>query len=152
MTIAVLVHLLGAIIWVGGMFFAHVVLRPALNRTIEPPLRLPLLLQVFDNFFPWVWGAVITLLASGYWMVFTRYAADTPFWLSFMTLVGTLMAAIFVFVYAIPYHQLGKALKTNDMPRAVAALSLIRRLIATNLVLGLSVVLVAVLGRYGWMG
>ncbi len=150
MSIAMLVHLLGVIIWVGGMFFAHVVLRPVLNQQLDPHQRLPLLLQVFDHFFPWVWGSVIGILVSGYWIVFTRYEGDTALWLSLMTLIGTLMAAIFVFIYAIPYHQLGRALKADDMPRAVAAITLIRQLIATNLVLGLLVTLVAVLGRNGW--
>ncbi|MET0067717.1 MAG: CopD family protein [Candidatus Thiodiazotropha sp.] len=152
MSLAMLLHLLGVIIWVGGMFFAHVVLRPVLNTQLEPQLRLPVLLQIFDRFFPWVWGCVIAILASGFWLVFTRYEADTSLWLGFMTLVGTLMAAIFVFIYAIPYHQLGKALKMDDMPRAVAAITLIRQLIAANLVLGLSVSCVAVVGRYGWIG
>ncbi|MET0090661.1 MAG: CopD family protein [Candidatus Thiodiazotropha sp.] len=152
MSIAMLVHLLGVVIWVGGMFFAHVVLRPVLNQQLEPQLRLPLLLQVFDRFFPWVWGSVIGILVSGYWIVFTRYESDTALWLTLMTLIGTLMAVIFVFIYTIPYHQLGRALKTGDMPRAVAAITLIRQLIATNLGLGLFVTLVAVLGRNGWIG
>ena len=149
MSIALAFHLLGVIIWVGGMFFAHMVLRPVLNEQLEPHLRLPLLLRVFDGFFPWVWAAVIAILVSGYWLVFTRYEGETAFWLSFMSLVGTLMAAIFVFIYAIPYHQLSKALKEDDMPRAVAAISLIRQLILVNLGLGIAVTLVTVFGKYG---
>ncbi|RLW71843.1 MAG: hypothetical protein B6D71_00030, partial [gamma proteobacterium symbiont of Stewartia floridana] len=73
MSIALTLHLLAVIVWVGGMFFAHVILRPVLNQQLEPHQRLPLLLKVFDGFFPWVWASVITILASGYWMLFTHY-------------------------------------------------------------------------------
>ncbi|MEJ2620857.1 MAG: CopD family protein [Candidatus Thiodiazotropha sp.] len=150
MSIALTLHLLAVIIWVGGMFFAHMVLRPVLNEALEPHQRLPLLLKVFDGFFPWVWGSVITILASGYWMLFTRYENDTSWWLSLMTMVGTLMAAIFIFIYAIPYHQLSTALKGDDMPRAVAAITLIRQLILVNLILGLLVSALASMGKYGF--
>ena len=150
MSIALTLHLLGVIIWVGGMFFAHVILRPVLNEQLEPHQRLPLLLRVFDGFFPWVWGSVITILASGYWMLFTHYEDVTGWWLTLMTLVGTLMAAIFIFIYVLPYHQFGTALKGDDMPRAVAAISLIRQLILVNLILGLSITLIATMGKYGF--
>jgi len=149
MAIAITMHLLGVIVWVGGMFFAHTVLRVALNEMLEPSERLPLMLRVFDRFFPWVWLSVLLILSSGYWMLFVVYQTETTFWLSFMSVVGTLMAAIFVFIYAIPYHQLSRALKTHDMPKAVAAISLIRQLILTNLSLGLLVTVVSLLGKHG---
>lgn len=149
MSLAVTLHLLAVIVWVGGMFFAHVVVRVAVNRLLEPHDRLRLMLKVFDGFFPWVWLSVILILASGYWMLFTYYAENTALWISFMSAVGTVMAAIFVFIYAVPYHQFGSALRTNDMPRAVAAITLIRRLILTNLLLGVLTTVVATLGKYG---
>ncbi|MES9972232.1 MAG: CopD family protein [Candidatus Thiodiazotropha sp.] len=149
MSIAMTLHILGVIVWVGGMFFAHMVLRPALNIALEAPLRLPLLLRVFDGFFPWVWGAVIAILASGFWMLFTLYEESFGFWLGFMTVVGVLMSAIFIFIYAIPYQRLGAAMKADDKPKAVQALGRIRQLILVNLILGLLVTVVAVVGKYG---
>jgi uncharacterized membrane protein len=149
MSIALTLHLLAVIIWVGGMFFAHMVLRVAINQTLEPHVRLQLMLKVFDGFFPWVWLSVILILASGYWMLFMFHAEESAFWLSFMSGTGTLMAAIFVFIYAIPYHQLGSSLKTHDMPKAVASITLIRQLILTNLILGLLTTVAALLGKYG---
>jgi uncharacterized membrane protein len=148
MAIAVTLHLLGVIVWVGGMFFAHMVLRVALNKMLEPQVRLPLMLTVFDSFFPWVWASVILILASGYWMLFVVYETESTFWLNFMSVVGTLMAVIFLFIYAIPYHQLGRALKTRDMPRAVSAISQIRQLILVNLTLGTVTTVVTLFGKY----
>jgi uncharacterized membrane protein len=149
MSIALALHLLGVIIWVGGMFFAHVILRVVLNQMLEPHERLPLLLKVFDKFFSWVWVAVIVILASGYWMLFSLYSEESAFWLSFMSGGGTLMAAIFIFIYALPYHQLGTAINCHDMPKAVASLALTRKLILTNLILGILITVITAAGKYG---
>ncbi|MCU7795967.1 MAG: hypothetical protein KZQ73_07795 [Candidatus Thiodiazotropha sp. (ex Semelilucina semeliformis)] len=149
MSIAVTLHLLGVIIWVGGMFFAHVVLRGVLNKMLEPQDRLPFLLKVFDGFFPWVWLSVVLILASGFWMLFTVYETETTFWLLFMSVIGTLMAVIFIFIYVLPYHQLSHALKGHDVPKALAAIVRIRQLILTNLSLGILVTVVTLFGKYG---
>ena len=151
MSIAITLHMLGVIIWVGGMFFAHMVLRPTLNTCLEPQLRPSLLLGVFNRFFPWVWGAVIAILASGFWVLFTVYENAIGFWLGFMAVVGVLMSAIFVFIYTLPYRRLKTAMKNGDKPKVAMAVTLIRRLILVNLILGLTVTLVAVLGKYGLM-
>ncbi|MES9812636.1 MAG: CopD family protein [Candidatus Thiodiazotropha sp.] len=149
MSIAMTLHIIGVIIWVGGMFFAHMVLRPALNDSLEAPQRLSLLLRVFDGFFPWVWVAVIAIVASGFWMLFMFYEDNIGLWLGFMTVVGILMSAIFVFIYAIPYQQIGVARKEDDKPKLVEAVSLIRQLILINLTFGMLVTVVAVVGKYG---
>ena len=53
MVTAVSLHILAAIVWIGGMFFAVLVLRPAAGP-LEPPDRLALWRRVFARFFPWV--------------------------------------------------------------------------------------------------
>jgi uncharacterized membrane protein len=70
--VALAVHILGAVVWVGGMFVIYVCLRPALG-TLEPPQRLRLMRATFQKFLPWVWLAILLLLASGYWMLFTTF-------------------------------------------------------------------------------
>ena len=67
--IAVLLHILGVVIWVGGMFFAYVALRPAAVQTLSPAQRLPLWAATFDRFFPWVWLCVLALFGR---LVFDR--------------------------------------------------------------------------------
>ena len=58
MAYAKLLHLLSVLIWVGGMFFAYMILRPAAVEVLEPPPRLRLWANVFGRFFPWVWASV----------------------------------------------------------------------------------------------
>ncbi len=148
MSLALTLHLLAAIVWVGGMFFAHMALRPAANALLEPPQRLPLMKQVFDGFFPWVWGAVLSILASGFWLLFVPFNGEAKASVWAMTLIGTLMAVIFIFIYARPYQLMGQALSAGELPKAGGAMALIRRLIGINLILGLLVTVLAAMGKY----
>ncbi|MBL3600338.1 MAG: hypothetical protein JMN25_10780 [gamma proteobacterium endosymbiont of Lamellibrachia anaximandri] len=148
MSLAMTLHLIAAIVWVGGMFFAHMALRPAVAQLLEPPQRLPLMLKVFDGFFPWVWLSVVLILVTGSWLLFSVFDGEAATSVWFMTVVGTLMAAIFVFVYVVPYRRMSEALQAGELPKAGAAMALIRRLIGTNLILGLSVTTLAVAGKY----
>ena len=61
--VALALHILGAVVWVGGMFAIYVCLRPALG-TLEPPERLRLMRGTFQKFFPWVWLAILLLLPA----------------------------------------------------------------------------------------
>ncbi|HEX4938933.1 MAG TPA: hypothetical protein VFX11_09675, partial [Candidatus Kapabacteria bacterium] len=70
MSVMIALHLLSAVIWVGGMFFAYMALRPVAASLLEPPVRLTLWAQVFTRFFPWVWASVLLLLGTGLWMTF----------------------------------------------------------------------------------
>ena len=63
--LAYTLHVLAALVWVGGMFFAWMVLRPAAMVALEGPARLKLWAQVFPRFFVWVWIAVVLLPISG---------------------------------------------------------------------------------------
>ena len=89
--VALAVHLLGAVVWVGGMFAIYVCLRPALG-TLEPPQRLRLMRVTFQKFFPWVWLVILLLLASGYWMLFTTFGgfAGARLYIHLMQMIGWL--------------------------------------------------------------
>src|SRR2546430_3167049 len=93
--VALAVHLLGAVVWVGGMFAIYVCLRPALG-TLEPPQRLRLMRVTFQKFFPWVWLAILLLLASGYWMVFTTFGgfAGARSFIPLVALIGGPVVAL----------------------------------------------------------
>ena len=57
-------HVLGVVVWVGGMFFAHMALRPA-ALALPPPQRLPLLAATLTRFVAWAGVAVVLILGSG---------------------------------------------------------------------------------------
>ncbi len=134
---ALVLHLLGTIVWVGGMFFAHMALRPAANTLLEPPQRLPLMHRVLAGFFPWVWVAIGLILASGYWIFLGLWAGQAGLYVHVMQGIGLVMVLIFCFIYFVPFRGMGRALEAGDLAAAGARMATIRRLIGTNLVLGL---------------
>lgn len=153
MSVAITLHILSAVVWVGGMFFAWMALRPVAARLLEPPLRLPLWSQTFARFFPWVWAAVVLLPASGYWMIFETFEGmqNVGLHVHVMQLAGIVMIGIYLHVFFAPYRGMKRAIAAGDFPAAGRHLAVIRRLIGINLVLGLVTIVIATGGAY-WLG
>lgn len=150
MALLLSLHILFVVIWVGGMFFAYVALRPAAGSVLEPPQRLSLWAATFNHFFPWVWLAIIVILISGLLLIFKYFggmAGVTPT-VHIMLGLGILMMLIFMHVFFAPYQRLKRAVAAKDWSTGGKALNQIRILIAINLALGLLTVLVATAGKY----
>jgi uncharacterized membrane protein len=149
MTIGLVIHALAAMIWVGGMFFAYMVLRPA-TGALDPGPRLDLWGRVFRQFFPWVWASAIALLASGYGMIFLGLGgfAGAGVHVHVMQATGLLMIALFLHLYFAPWKRLQRALDAGDYQAAAVQLTQIRWIVATNLVLGLLTSAIGASGRY----
>lgn len=147
MRIALLLHLFGVVVWVGGMFFAYMALRPVAAAVLEPPQRLGLWTGVFAKFFPWVWLSVALILTSGLYMLMLMGGASAPLYVLAMLVLGVLMMLIFAHVFFAPYKKLKRAVAEQAWPAGGAALGQIRILIGINLSLGLITLAVAILGR-----
>ncbi|HEX4113866.1 MAG TPA: CopD family protein [Stellaceae bacterium] len=149
MIVLLLIHILAAVIWVGGMVFAHFMLRPA-ALALEPPLRLPLFRRVFERFFPVVWVIVTLLLATGFAMVFVGFGgfATVPSYVNVMLGLGIVMMLAFGHLFFGPWRRMRRALDGNDFPGGGAALNQIRTIVVFNTYLGLIVIAVAATGRY----
>jgi len=142
------VHISSVVIWVGGMFFAYVCLRPTAAELFEPPQRLRLWHGVFARFFSWVWLSVTLIVASGLIMFGQRGLVATPLNWHLMLAGGTLMVLIFIYVFTRPYAVLKQAVEDEEWKTAGAALNRIRQMVRANLVLGLVTIGFATLGRY----
>jgi uncharacterized membrane protein len=147
--LALALHILGAVVWVGGMFVLYMALRPALG-TLEPPQRLKLMQVTFAKFFPWVWVAILLLLGSGYWMVFYTFGGfkGIGMYVNLMQGIGWVMIALFLWLFHGPWLAMKRAVDAGDWPTAAANLNRIRQIIAVNLPLGLLVVVIGASGRY----
>ncbi len=143
-------HLLSAVIWVGGMFFAYMALRPVAASQLEPPARLRLWAGVFSRFFPWVWIGIVLLLTTGYWMLFKLFGGmgGAPLYIHIMNGLGIIMILIYMHVFFAPFRRLKQAVAIEDWPTGGAKLAQIRVLVGINLSLGLIVVAIASGGRY----
>ena len=145
MTIALFLHVISVVVWVGGMFLAYAVVRPTVAEVLEPPQRLKLWAGIFARFFPWVWAAVIVIIGSGFVMM--GQMAAVPAYVIVMTVIGIVMSMIFMHIYFAPFGRLKRAVAAEDWKAGGAALGQIRMLVGVNLALGLINIAVAVLGR-----
>ena len=149
MALLIALHILAAVVWVGGMFFAYVVLRPSAGP-LEAETRLALWHRVFGRFFPWVWLSIIVLLASGYGMIFLYFGgfAGARLSIHLMQGVGIVMMLLFGHVFFGPWRRFRDAVEARDFAQAGNRLNQIRRIVAVNLVLGLVTIIVGASGRY----
>lgn len=142
-----LLHMLAAVLWVGGMFFAYVILRPAAVEILQPPERLRLWDKVFQRFFTWVWGAVGLILVTGFYLIY-QYGgmAHVSHHVHLMLLLGLVMTVIYGYVFFGLYVPLSLHVAKERWKEAGELLGKIRKLVAINLVLGIVTMGVAVAG------
>lgn len=147
--LAIAVHGLAAIIWVGGMFFAYICLRPSM-AALEPPQRLSLWAEVFRRFFPIVMMTTLALPLSGYFLIVGVYGGFANIGLSIhlMQGLGWVMIGLFFLLYFHPYRLFRKAVADQAWPVAAGHLNKIRQIVGINLLLGLVVAAIAVSGRF----
>lgn len=137
-------HILSAVIWVGGMFFAHQMVRPSVGP-LDAPVRLALWRRIFERFFKWVWAAAILLLVTGGWM---ESLGVRGLHVVIMETLGVIMVLAFAHLFFAPWKRFRRAVDSGDFPAAALQLNQIRRIVEFNLVLGLIVVVVGATGRY----
>jgi len=143
-----LIHLLAIVVWVGGMFFAYVVLRPSAAQVLQPPERLRLWDKVFSKFFNWVWLAVFLVLVSGFYMIYLFGGfANLSLYINLMLTMGLVMTMIYIYVFFKCYVQFNRLVAKQEWPAAGAMLGTIRKLVGLNLTVGLLTIAVAVIGR-----
>ena len=147
MNVALFFHVISVVVWVGGMFFAYMALRPVAASVLQPAERLTLWQGVFGRFFPWVWISVLLILVSGLWMFMLLGAGNAPVYVHAMFGLGILMMLIFAHVFFAPYRRLKRAVAGQDWKSGGAALTQIRKLIGLNLALGMITIAVAMLAR-----
>ena len=122
MGIAIALHVLAAVIWIGGMFFAVYVQRPAAGA-LEADVRVALWGRALGRFLPAVWALVAVILGTGYWMVFAAYGglAGLPIYLKLMHGIGWIMVLLFLHLWFAPYRRFRAALAARGLTGRVRA-------------------------------
>ena len=138
-------HVLAALVWVGGMFFAWMVLGPAAVSVLQAPERLQLWADVFRRFFVWVWVTVLILPISGIGLWHLRFGGmeSAPRYVHIMAGLYLVMLALFLRIQLLQLPALTRAIAAADWPTGGGVLGNIRRLVGINLTLGLLVVALA---------
>jgi len=144
-TLTYVLHLLCAVIWVGGMFFAWMVLRPAAINTLQAPARLALWNDVLPRFFLWVWLVVVVLPITGFGMLHLRQQGleTAPQYVQVMIGLYLVMLSLFLRIQLLLLPGLKQAVASEDWPQGGVVLAKIRRLVGINLLIGLLLVSLA---------
>jgi uncharacterized membrane protein len=160
------IHFLGVITWVGGMMFQLIALQPFL-KVQELPQRLPLLFPVIRRFLMMTWSSITLLLISGSDMLIRVFVEQNVSVVSrlgmlllFKLMLVGLMLILFgylFFGYFFDFRIHYRALLRKPEPKEAEAhyraiedmLPAMRNLTLANLVLGLVVVLVIEMAKYG---
>jgi uncharacterized membrane protein len=142
-----LLHLLAAMAWVGGMFFAYFCLRPSAAGVLEPPQRLPLWLATLTRFLGYMALAVPVVLATGLSMLLSVGFQAAPVGWHAMFAIGVTMAVVYAYIHLGLLPRLRAHCAASTWPAAAQVLNAIRQLVALNLTLGVFAVVAAILGR-----
>lgn len=147
------IHLLSVIVWIGGMVFAQFFLRPAVAK-LEAPERVRLMHEVLGRFFNAVLLVAGLALGSGVWMIgrMARQMAQSgvkfnmPIEWMVMSVLGLLMLGIFAYIRFVLYQRLTRAVTAAAWPAGGAMLASIRTWVTVNLVIGVVIVVITLLG------
>lgn len=131
-----LVHLLAAIVWIGGMIFAVACLRPSL-AALAPADRQALMTATLGRFLDWVAAAIVALWLSGIALLAATPAGARPVSWSVMAALAAVMTAVFAVLRWRHLPALRQARAAGDAKAAAGSLARIHRLVVTNLLLGL---------------
>ncbi len=146
MTFFKMIHLLGVILWIGGMFFSYAVLRPAITETLQKPERMRLWGNVFRRFFKLVWGTVAAILVTGLYMIYQLGgAAHVPQHVLVMLLSGLAMVVVYGYVFFACYVPFDLHVAKGRWDDAAKLMGQIRQLMGFNLTLGVLTICFAVL-------
>lgn len=129
-------HLVGAIVWLGGMAFMLWSLRPVAVAQLQPPVRAPLMAAVMGRFFPLVWLCIAAMLLTGVGMLMSVGMKAAPLGWHMMLGVGVLMFALFGHLYFGPFKRLKLAVAASDWPDAGRRMGQIQTLVTVNFALG----------------
>lgn len=146
--IALAFHLLGMVIWMGGTFFLHICLRPAM-RELSPQLRLPLWEPILARFFTWIATSAWLILLSGMYLLMRFGGAEAPWQIHAMAGLGVIMMLVFGHARFAMFPRLRRAVQAERWPEGARPLTSIQRMLAVNLGLGL---LTSGLGVFGHGG
>lgn len=139
-----LIHLIAAILWMGGMTFMLVALRPAALVVLQAPERLRLMGAVWQRFFVLVLVSIVALFATGTHMYTSVFRAarlasgsgSVPLGWNLMLALGLLMMLVFGHIFFAGYRRFKRAAAAQDWPLAGKAAQQIHQLMLVNFVLG----------------
>lgn len=146
---AISLHVLATLVWVGGMFFALIALKPGLAE-LSPDDRLYLWHGTLPRFFKWVWGAIVVLWGTGWYIIEALYGgfAAVPGHVHLMMGLAGVMTVLFALIQAGPMRRFMHCLENGQPAGATNEHARMRTLIGINFALGVITTVIGTAGAY----
>ncbi len=146
-------HLLGVVLWIGGVAFVTTVLLPAVRRMTTPAERAAFFESVERRFAWQARGTTLLVGATGFylvhaWNLWDRFGSASYWWMHAMVAIWTLFT-VMLFI-AEPFFLHRRILERAER-EPEATFRRIERLHRVLLLLSLLTVFGAVAGSHGWL-
>lgn len=137
--ILLVLHLLAAVVFVGGGFTVTIMSRQALALLDAGP-RLQVQMQMLQRLFFYGWHALPIMILTGWAMVFRAWGGfgALPWAVNAMQGLGILMLLLFAYTFFDPWKRLRRAIRP-----APEMLNRVKNMVALNTILGLITVTIA---------
>lgn len=132
----VFLHLVAAVIWMGGMAFILFAMRPAAVATLQAPARPQLILASLQRFFPLVWISIAVILLTGLVLMLQVGFARAPVGWHAMFGIGLVMMAVFAHIFFAPFRSARRDAAAQDWPAVGRSLEKMHPLVVLNFTLG----------------
>ena len=130
----VFLHVLSAIIWIGGMIAIRLAVHPTMQSIDEPKIKLGKTLQLMGKFFNIVMPFIFILLLTAIILIFAMEKSPE---LQMKENIWMVMTANFIWMYSKRYKA-QKLFEKGELPQAKAMVALIPKfLLPLNICLGL---------------
>jgi uncharacterized membrane protein len=147
MSVGLALHISGAIIWVGSLFFTLVVVHPS-ARELERASQLSFWHQLLARFFLWGWLGITAVAGSGIAMSSAAFGTHSPAYVQAMMGIAAVALAIYAYLHLVPYTHFRRAISRSDWPAAQRHIMQVPLLVAITLVLTLVTAIIGASGPY----
>lgn len=153
LALARVLHILGVVVWIGGVSMATTVALPAVRRGALGADRLAAF-QAFEGRFVWqARGAVLIVGLSGFYMIermdlWSRFADGRFWWMHAMLIVWSLFFLLLFIGEPLVLHRYFPPWARRDPERAFAALHWVHVVLLT---LAVVTIFGAMAGSHGWL-
>jgi len=147
-TILIFLHVVSAVIWIGGMIAIRVAVHPALQSIDDGRIKLGKTLQIVDRLFNLVIPFILILLATG---IIFELAGIKGALTHAKEGIWTVMTINFIFMY-IKRAKAQKLFNSGKLEEAKKCVNILPNiLLPINIVLGMAAIMIGVILRGAWL-
>jgi len=144
LSVVVFLHVISAVIWIGGMVAIRVTAHPALQSIDDPKIKLGITLQIVGRLFNLVIPFILILLITG--VIFELLGIKTPL-VHAKEIIWTIMVLNFIFMY-IKREKAQKLFNSGDLAKAKEQVKILPTLLLPiNITLGVVLIIIGVILR-----